>query len=159
MAYAPVSRFLYSFLFIFLFLMAMVAPGMACEPCAQMLDLKGTIAQAQLVIVGQRVDFNSSEKGRWAKQQGPETVQIKVLQTWKGSPSGTIIRARSWYGMCPYGVVMDDQSYVLFLVKEEGDYTSVNSGCSIKSLPFAKDAVTIDGDPIPLAEFKKSYGF
>jgi len=129
----------------------------SCEPCFEVLDLAESILQADLIIIGHRKDYTSEEKDQWPKQQGPDSVQVLVTKILKGGLDNNLIEVNSWDGMCPYGIVVDDAQYAMFLKKREHVYDSVNFGCSVKTLPVRNDEIHIDENLISIENFKKRY--
>jgi hypothetical protein len=101
----------------------------ACEPCAQVLDVDASLARASLVVAGRRSDWTAAEQAAWARQQGPDTIAVRVERVLKGA-AGPEIAVNSWNGMCPYGIVVDGERYVMILAGAPPEYDSVDSGCA-----------------------------
>ena len=127
---------------------------LACEPCSSNLNLEQSLNKADLVIVGQKFINNDVSEER------PTTSRIQVLRVLKGRLSDKQIVVRSWYGMCPYGIIIDDKTYLMILSKSKempGAYESIDSGCSVKTLPVKGDNVYVDGVTISLAKIKRKF--
>jgi hypothetical protein len=93
-------------------------------------------------------------------KQGLKPIKVQVLRVMKGEIEEKPLDVRSWYGMCPYGIIVDDQTYLMILTKSSqtpGMYEPVNSGCSVRTLPVKSDAVTIDGEKLSLEELQSKY--
>ena len=123
--------------------------ALACQPCNEYLDLKSTIQQADLIaIVESRGSFFESQ---------PETVDLKVKDILKGSYKHKRLKARAWHGMCPYGVILEEGTHLIFLEENGSVFASVQSGCSIKSLTVQQGKVLLKGEFLSIAEFKDRY--
>ena len=125
----------------------------ACQPCRSSLNLEQSLNKADLVIIGKRIDFATGDVA-------PAKIQVKVLKVLKGKLKGEQVAARSWYGMCPYGIIVDDQTYLMVLKKSSempGVYESVDSGCSVRILPVKSERILIDGKDISLEELQRRY--
>jgi hypothetical protein len=125
--------------------------AIACQPCRSKLDLEQSLKQADLVIVGKRTDYDPAEKK-------PAVIKVNVLKALKGEINGAQIEVKSWYGMCPYGIVVDDQIYVMLLkkpLKIQGAYTAVNGGCSVTKLLLKSNKVSVDGRSISIEDIAK----
>jgi hypothetical protein len=78
----------------------------------------------------------------------------------KGKTVRDAIDVRCMYGMCGYGICLQDDSlHVIFLsaVKLEVggyDFTSVHSGCAVKLYRVVDNKVVMDGETVPMAEFE-----
>jgi hypothetical protein len=125
----------------------------ACQPCTSSLNLDQSLAKAALVIAGQRLDYDADETQ-------PQSIKVRVLSVMKGKIKEETISVRSWYQMCPYGIIVDNQTYLMILTKSSempGMYEPVNSGCSVRTLLVKSDAVTIDGEKMSLEELQSKY--
>ena len=142
---------------LFSIIMVVLSPSArACEPCLKILNLEETVKAAELIVVGQRTDYSPKEEALKKKQQGPDTIRVKVLEVLKGNPKqGSRIKVNSWDGMCPYGILADDKVYVMLLIKRKraDTWDTVNNGCSQRSFPVEKDQIILDGISLSLAEF------
>lgn len=106
-------------------LFLVVGPGpaaQACQPCRDVLSRKDTAARAELTVIGRPLD--SPFQGQ------PASVRVKLLQVIKGEMQADSIRVRSWYGMCRYGLALENGVYLLFLQKTADVYEPVEQGCS-----------------------------
>ncbi len=125
----------------------------ACEPCQKMLTLKETARKADVIIVGERTNYSLKEKSH---PGGPETADIHVLQVLKGPELGSMIKTDAWYGMCPYGMAIDDQRYVMFLTRAKVlFFKPLNDGCAVKTLPVDNGRVIWNGQRISIADLQK----
>jgi hypothetical protein len=125
----------------------------ACPPCPSTLNLEQSLSKADLVIVGERIASDGPE-GR------AQNIQVKVLKVLKGKLKGRQVAARSWHGMCPYGIIVGDGKYLMILKESSempGMYDSVDSGCSVSTLSVKSEKVSVDGKRIPLKEFQRRY--
>ncbi|MBI4441227.1 hypothetical protein HY639_03600 [Candidatus Woesearchaeota archaeon] len=133
---------------------------MACEPCVSKLDLTETARQADVIIIGKRVGAAPYAEGKGPG--GPEWVDIAVSQTIKGQSGQDILRVNSWDGMCPYGIVIGNNSYVLFLQKRQNadgfQYDAVNSGCAEKAFVVENGVVDIQGEKKEWGSFRTMIG-
>jgi hypothetical protein len=115
--------------------------AVACQPCKSKLDLEQSLKKADLVIVGKRIDYDPEEKM-------PSSIKVNIIRVLKGEIKKKQIEVKSWYGMCPYGIVVDNQIYVMILkkpLKMQGMYTTVNTGCSVTKLLVKSNKVSVDG--------------
>jgi hypothetical protein len=111
-----------------------------------------TARQADLVIVGQRTNYSPKEKNH---RGGPDVAKIRVLQVLKGTDPGPAIKADAWYGMCPWGMAVDDQHYVMFLKRGYKLFHTIENGCAVKTLPVKDDMVELEGKRISLSDFRR----
>ena len=140
---------------IFVMLLIMPSRLWACEPCADIWNVEKTAQQADAVIIGQKI----AEQ----RPDSPEWIDVRVLRVLKGNVPDQHIRIASWYGMCSYGIVIDEHTYVMLLVgsdKSQGRayYDAVNYGCAVTTLPVQDDAVTIGDETIPLSALAARLG-
>jgi hypothetical protein len=129
----------------------MAGTAIACQPCRSKLDLEQSLKQADLVIVGKRIDYDPAEKK-------PPTIKVNIIRVLKGEVKEARIEVKSWYGMCPYGIVVDDQVYVMLLKKPfkmQGAYTAVNGGCSVTKLLVKSNRVSVDGRRLSIEDISK----
>ena len=128
--------------------------GFACQPCQSTLTLEESAGKAELIIVGQRPNFSPNEVR-------PESIRVRVVSILKGKPQKRVIVVRSWYRrVCPYGIVVDDQRYVMFLTKSvemPGKYEAVEEGCGVKTLAVRNNGVLVDEKKMSLAELREKY--
>jgi hypothetical protein len=111
-------------------LMLVTTVARACEPCMEFLSLEDTTAAADLIVVGRLVREGPSTGN------GPDWIEIEILEIWKGEASHSVIRVNSWNGMCAYGIILlDRDSYLIFLEAKGEYYDAVNYGCAVRSMP------------------------
>jgi len=123
----------------------------ACQPCKSKLDLEQSLKKADLVIVGKRIDYDPEEKM-------PSSIKVNIIKVLKGEIKEEQIEVKSWYGMCPYGIVVDNQIYVMILkkpLKMQGMYTTVNTGCSVTKLLVKSKKVSVDGKIMSIEDIAK----
>lgn len=119
----------------------------ACESCTHPWNFEKTVEHADAVIVGQKVSEQRSDS--------PEWIDVRVMQVLKGNIQDQKIRLASWYGMCSFGIVVDDKPHVMLLVnsdKSQGKlyYDAVNDGCAVKVLLVENGKVQLNGEEILL---------
>ncbi|MBN1121114.1 MAG: hypothetical protein JXJ17_08550 [Anaerolineae bacterium] len=119
----------------------------ACEPCPEVLTFEETVAEADVIIIGERVGLGPSTG------DGPDWITVKVYEVLKGSVSENRIRINSWDGMCPYGIVVEDGLYVMILDEYSGGYDSVHWGCGVKTFPVESEMVMMGDGPVPVDDF------
>ena len=125
----------------------------ACQPCESKLTLEQSARKAELIIVGQRVDYSPNEVQ-------PQTIKVRVLSVLKGKAENKEISVRSWYQMCPYGIIVDSQRYVMFLSKSAempGLWEPVEGGCGVKTLSVQKKVVLVGEERMSLSQLRKKY--
>lgn len=136
------------------------ALSFSCQSCRAKLNYQETVRQADLIIVGKKVADEGPMVREGRGHSRPEGGKIKIFRVLKGKTSRDTIDVRCMYGMCGYGICLQDDSlYVIFLfaVKSEGggyDYTSVHSGCAVKYYRVVDESVVMDGETIPMARFE-----
>ena len=62
--------------------------------------------------------------------------------------------------MCPYGIIVDNQRYVMFLTKSAempGLWEPVENGCGVKTLSVQKDLVLVGEERMSLSQLRKKY--
>jgi hypothetical protein len=114
------------------------AAARACEPCAELLDLNETTQRADLIVIGEQVDSGPSTGS------GPDWIVVRIDEVLKGDAPGERIRVNGWDGMCPYGIVVEPGTYVMFLADEGEMYAAINYGCAVKTLPVTGENVEVD---------------
>jgi hypothetical protein len=125
----------------------------ACEPCTPEASMKfeQTARAAELIIVGQRNDFSPDELRNGV---GPENIKLKIKRVLKGEESKEEITVKSWSGMCPYGVVINDnQQHIVFLKKSNETYRAVDD-CSVKYYTIKEGMVEFGKERIPVEDFE-----
>ena len=137
-------------------LLTLAAPdALACEPCTKdaSMNFEATARAADLIIIAQRENFSPDELTYGVG--GPENIKVKVIQTLKGETSAAEIVVKSWSGMCPYGIVLNDNKpHVIFLKKSDKIYRAVDM-CSVKSYAVEDDAVLFEGQKISVEDFRQ----
>jgi len=136
-----IENFICSVLTMVIAIAIMTEPAIACQPCKSKLDFEQSLKKADLVIVGKRIDYDPEEKM-------PSSIKVNIIKVLKGEIKEEQIEVKSWYGMCPYGIVVDNRIYVMILKKPlemQGVYTTVNTGCSVTKLLVKSNKVSIDG--------------
>lgn len=149
----------------------------ACEPCHFNLNLRSSLAEADLVLVVKRAEARKD-----APTRGPEPPcdELSVEEVLKGDFKGEKVRVRSFYGMCPYGIVVGEGTYVVILKKatpsdyevsgdetaacgdaparKTGLYVAVGGGCAARVLAVEDGSVEAEGRKLTLGEFRDHYG-
>ena len=129
----------------------MAGTAVACQPCKSKLDLEQSLKQADLVIVGKRTDYDPAGKK-------PPRIKVDIIKVLKGETKEAQIEVQSWYGMCPYGIVVDDKIHVMILKKSlkfRGAYTAVNGSCSVTKLPVKSNKVSVAGRIMSIEDIAK----
>lgn len=125
----------------------------ACEPCFEILNLEDTTAAADLIVVGRLVREGPSTG------TGPDWIEIAVLEVWKGEAPQTVLRVNSWDGMCAYGIILlNRDSYLIFLEAEGESYDAVNYGCAVRSMPVRNDEIEYEEGLYSLDAFAELMG-
>lgn len=135
-------------------LSATAASALACEPCTKdsAMQFKETARASDLIIIGQREDFSPSELTQGVG--GPETIRVKVRRVFKGAEQRAEISVKSWSGMCPYGIVLNDnEEHVIFLKKSGDSYRAVEM-CSIKDYAVRDGRVLFGKEKITVEDFE-----
>jgi hypothetical protein len=125
----------------------------ACEPCTKeaSMQFEATARAAELIIIGQRDDFSPDELTHGV---GPATIKLKVVRVLKGRERMEEITVKSWSGMCPYGVIINDNlQHVIFLKKSGGMYVTVDM-CSVKDYTIKDGQVEFGKQKISVEDFK-----
>ena len=123
----------------------------ACEPCVRILPFEETARQADLIVIGQRTNYSPTEAHQ---RQGPDEAEIRVIRVLKGNYAAKQLRADAWYGMCAYGLAVDDKLYVMFLSRKPEGYRTVDGGCSLHVLPVEDNTVLLNKLKIPMVDFE-----
>jgi hypothetical protein len=130
------------------------AGAFACQPCQSTLTLEQSASKAELIIVGERLNFSPNEVR-------PQSIKLRIVSILKGKAERKKIVVRSWYQkICPYGIIVDDQRYVMFLSKSvemPGMYEAVEGGCGVKTLSVQNKEVLVEGKRMSLAELREKY--
>lgn len=126
----------------------------ACEPCTKeaSMQFEETAKASDLIIIGQRDDFSPDELSHGIG--GPETIKVKVRRMLKGKESLEEISVKSWSGMCPYGIILNDNlPHVIFLKKSGETYRAVDM-CSVKDYVVKDGMVEFDKQKISVEDFQ-----
>jgi hypothetical protein len=126
----------------------------ACEPCTreESMQFEETARNSDLIIIGQRGDFTPDELTHGVG--GPENIKVKVRRIFKGEEGREEITVKSWSGMCPYGIIINDNlPHIIFLKKSGETYRAV-SMCSIKDYAVKDGEVEFGQQKISLEEFQ-----
>ena len=147
-----------------LFFFLISSPIFACQPClGTPLNLEETVDRADLIIVGHKIDDGQQSSSREDIDiLIPELIQVRILEILKGSTQSTEIKVRSFYGMCAYGIVLNDNRNYLILLSnvsetEEELYSSVDGDCAEKSYLVLNNQVDIKGQNISLDDFASKH--
>jgi hypothetical protein len=150
------------FFILILTLFSIYSPVFACQPCASTLNLEQSIAKSDLIIVGQKI----ADGPGFCKDciaGGSDWIEVKIIETLKGSTPSTKIKINSWDGMCAYGIIINDnRNYLMLLQKRdsggESFYDAVNFGCAEKSYLVENNQIDLNGQKISLENFISKYG-
>lgn len=126
----------------------------ACEPCTKeaSMQFEATARGADLIIIAQRNDFSPDELTHGVG--GPETIKVKVVRVLKGEVGREEITVKSWSGMCPYGIILNDNlQHVVFLKKSGELYRAVDM-CSVKDYIVKDDVVEFGNQKIGIEDFQ-----
>ncbi len=132
-------------------LVFVVTSAWACEPCPPGFDLK-------YPEIGKKADLvailESDGKAAAQTNSGPEIIEYAVTKVLKGT-AGKSLKARGWFGMCDYGLVLPKGTFVVFLGKEvRGVRETLNMGCGQKFLKAENGFVTVDGKKLKAENLK-----
>lgn len=135
-------------------LVLMQGEAVACEPCTKDASMKfeETARNSDLIIVGQRDDFSPDELTHGLG--GPENIRLKIVRVLKGTEERAEVTVKSWSGMCPYGIIINDNSqHVVFLKKSGDNYRAVDM-CSVKDYAVKDGLVEFGKEQITVEDFK-----
>ena len=161
-----------------LFVALAPAAALACEPCGSRLDLPRSLEKAGLVAVVRRPE---GARPLHDLDNNPPCDELLVERVLKGEFKGERLWVRSFYGMCPYGIILGGGRHVVLLArpsaeehafhasnvegeceaaldKGEGFYAAVGLGCAVKSLAVTEGSVEAEGVQLTLEEFRDKYG-
>ncbi|HEX8775250.1 MAG TPA: hypothetical protein VF735_16875 [Pyrinomonadaceae bacterium] len=136
-----------------------VAP--ACEPCLaeKSLNWEQSIREASLIVVGSRVGaVMQAPEG-----EQPQQIKVQVGRVLRGSVRENQITVHSWSGMCPYGVVLNDNDQYVLLLRDGGEFYNAVAMCSVKAMRIAggkEESVVLDPyakEELPLAQLLRDY--
>jgi len=142
--------------FLFVFLSSGVY---ACEKCFPTLNLEETVAESDLIIIGQKISEGPHTDPRPDGYGGPDWIEIEIEKIVKGQTKEKKIKVNSWDAMCRYGIIIDDQKYIMFLKErnvedETYEYDAVNYGCAVKTYLIKEDMVEFERRKfVPMDEF------
>lgn len=128
--------------------------ALACEPCSKEISMQfeETARRADLIIIGQRYDFSPDELSHGTF--GPEYIKVKVRRILKGKETSEEITVKSWSGMCPYGIILNDnEEHVIFLKKSGETYRAVDD-CSVKYYNVKDEVVEFGKQKISVEDFQ-----
>jgi hypothetical protein len=131
-----------------------VSEARACEPCTRDASLKfeETARRADLIVLGRRDDFSPEELTHGVG--GPANIKLKVSRVLKGEEAREEITVKSWSGMCPYGIVINDNlEHVVFLKKSGETYVSV-AECAVKYYDVKDGQVEFEKQKIAVEDFE-----
>lgn len=155
-------------------LMPVMAFAEACMPCREVWQMNEMVEKSEVVLLAKRSDTKAGN----AYEQGPDFIELEVLEVLKGNGDvdiGDTIDARSWYGICPYGVQMERyEKAVVFLNKESSGFwlfsnpsyeaaTYENKLCNDEAMSIKGQNLIIwdpairQEVPYPLTEFKRVF--
>lgn len=126
-------------------LCAAFSPGaFGCQPCLEesSLNLEQSIAQATSIVVGQRVFKDAPiKKGYEWQRDAPQFIEVLASHVLKGTAGKKHLNVRSYSGMCPYNIVVNDTETYVFILSGEGrsSYGAVDR-CGVKTLRVTKGA-------------------
>ncbi|HEX8176606.1 MAG TPA: hypothetical protein VF543_16055 [Pyrinomonadaceae bacterium] len=131
-----------------------VSEARACEPCTKEASLKfeETARRADLIIIGQRDDFKPGELTNGTF--GPENIRVQVRRVFKGEEGRDEITVKSWSGMCPYGIILNNNlPHVIFLKKSGDTYRAVDM-CSVKDYLIKDEMVEFGKQKMTIEDFR-----
>lgn len=128
-------------------------PLLSCEECESTLTLQETIAQADFIFIGQKIQEITAPG---IPPEIPPEILVRVDQLLKGFVKEKELKVHSFSGECPYGIVVDDKPYLMFI--KGPPYTSVNLGCAVKTLPVHDGLIEAEGNDLTVSEFVAKYG-
>lgn len=139
-------------------LSATATSALACEPCAKdsFMQFEETARAADLIIIGQRDDFSPDELTQGVG--GPETIRVKVRRVFKGEESREEVSIKSWSGMCPYGIVLNDNAEHVIFLKKSGDTYRAVEMCSVKDYVVKDGMVEFGKEKIAVEDFRLKLG-
>ena len=135
-------------------LVFMVNEARACEPCTRDASIKfeETARRADLIVIGRRDDFSPDELTHGVG--GPANIRLKVSRVLKGNEAREEITVKSWSGMCPYGIVINDNlEHVVFLKKSGETYVAVEE-CAVKYYDIKEGQVEFEKQKIAVEDFE-----
>jgi hypothetical protein len=140
----------------FSFLIVVASVVYAFEPCSSTLNFEETVEKSDLIIIGQRTDFSPDEQDSF--ETVPDSINVRIIEILHGDTNRNQITINSWDGMCGYGIVVDDKTYVMLLQERDDIYDAVDFGCSVKTFPVDNGLVDFNGDKISIDEFIDKLG-
>lgn len=144
-------------LFCLVLALSFVATSFACIPCPKELSFDETAQEADLIIIGKKISEGPSTK--YGKSPGgPDWIKVAILEVLKGETNQKEVAVNSWNGMCAYGIVVNDGTYVMLLEKGKDQYYEVHSGCGAKTFLIENDKVDFYGEKISVDDFVSKLG-
>lgn len=144
--------------------MVSALPVAACELCPddELLTLAETVAQADLIVIAQKI---GDEDGRVTVPDpdgGPEWSTLQIREVLRGTASQPEIIVNSWEGMCSYGIIVGDQPVLLLLEEsssadEPYQYDAVARGCGEKGYLVTNDSINLNGTVLSIDQFIAQY--
>jgi hypothetical protein len=133
----------------------------ACEPCLaeKSLNWEQSIKEASLIVVGSRVGPGIQAP----EADQPQQIKVQVERVLRGSVKENQITVHSWSGMCPYGVVLNDKSRYVLLLRDGGEFYNAVAMCSVKAMHIAggeEQSTVLDPyakEELPLAQLLRDY--
>ena len=127
--------------------------ALACEPCNPP-SLKEAFTSASLIVVAKRVDVGPVPAVCGTQKKIRNATKIKIRQFLKGNAFTNIMEIRACYGMCDYGLFLDDDKEHLIFLRQDGTGIETLS-CKPQDFIVEKEQVTINKKKIPVAELEK----
>jgi hypothetical protein len=115
------------------------------------MNFEETARAADLIIIGQREDFRPDELTHGTF--GPENIKVKVRRVLKGKEEQSEITVKSWSGMCPYGVILNDNLEHVIFLKNSGETYRAVAECGIKDYTIKEGVVEFGKEKISVEDF------
>ena len=153
-------------LFCLVLALSFVATSFACTPCPKELTFNETVKETNLIIIGKKIfegpstkyDENPAGPASPTSPGGPDWIKVAILEVLKGETNQKEITVNSWNGMCAYGIIVDDGTYVILLEKGGDQYYEVHAGCGAKTFLVENDKVGFYGEKISVDDFVSKLG-
>lgn len=127
--------------------------ALACEPCSSILTLEQTATKADTIVIGEPASSDDA-----LSTSRPEYIHVKVQRALKGKQVDKVIKVRSWYGICPFGIQFSrNEKALIFLSKENDHYKSVDDGCAERQVPIINGVISIQDKKMAVDEFLQHY--
>lgn len=142
-------------------LIATGAVAYACEPCLaeKSLNWEQSVKEASLIVVASRVGIGIEAP----EGDQPQQIKVQVERVLRGSVKENQITVHSWSGMCPYGVVLNDKSRYVLLLRGDGEIYDAVERCSVKAMHVSggkEESTVLDPyakEELPLAQLLRDY--